>query len=100
MVDISSLLYTSPALRLIAMVRWILILAVLAQSASREPKRVLYITHSAGFRHDCLPVSQQVMADIAARTGKLEVTATEDLDALNNSRRMRRWCFSPVVNWR
>jgi uncharacterized protein len=72
-----------PEPRLIAMARLILILAVLQTLLHAEPGRVLYITHSAGFRHDCLPVSQQVMADIAARTGKLEVTATEDLTALN-----------------
>jgi type 1 glutamine amidotransferase len=66
------------------MVRWALILAMLPTLLIAEPKRVLYLTHSAGFRHDCLPVSQQVMADVAARTGKLEITATEDLNALND----------------
>ena len=49
-----------------------------------QPKKVLYITHSAGFRHDSLPVSQQVMRDVAARTGKLEVTATEDVSGLSD----------------
>ena len=73
-----------PELRLIGMVRLILILAVLQTLLHAQPKRVLYITHSAGYRHDCLPLSQQVMADVAAHTGKLEVTATEDLNALND----------------
>ena len=49
-----------------------------------QPKKVLYITHSAGFRHDSLPVSQQVIRDVAARTGKLEVTATEDVSGLSD----------------
>ena len=74
----------TPALRLTGMVRWLLVLALLHSLLQAEVKRVLYITHSAGYRHDCLPLSQRVMADVAARTGKLEVTATEDLAALNN----------------
>jgi uncharacterized protein len=72
-----------PAKRLTGVARWILIIAVFQSLLVAQPKRVLYVTHSAGFRHDSLPLSQQVMAQVAARTGKLEVTATEDLSALN-----------------
>ena len=61
------------ALRLTAMARWILVFLVFQSVLFAQPKRVLYITHSAGFRHDCLPVSQQVMTQVAARTGRLEV---------------------------
>jgi type 1 glutamine amidotransferase len=63
------------------MAPWILLLALWA-----PPEKILYITHSAGFRHDCLPVSQQTLFDIGARTGKLQITATEDLSALNDLR--------------
>ena len=66
------------------MALWILVFLVFQSVLFAQPKRVLYITHSAGFRHDCLPVSQQVMTQVAARTGRLEVTATEDLSALND----------------
>jgi uncharacterized protein (TIGR03437 family) len=65
---------------------WILLLALLPAAALAQPKKVLYITHSAGFRHDCLPLSQQVLRDIAARAGGLDLTATEDLSALNDLR--------------
>src|SRR5258708_39323599 len=58
-------------------------LAVLCTSVSAQPKRILYLTHSAGYRHDCLPVSAQVMREVAARSGKLEVVATEDVSLLN-----------------
>lgn len=63
------------ALLLLALGHWML---------QAQPKKVLYITHSAGFRHDCLPLSQQVMRDVAARSGKLEITATQDLAALSD----------------
>ena len=59
-------------------------LALLPSIVQGQPKRILYITHSAGFRHDSLPVSQQVLQQIAARSGKLEITATEDLSALSD----------------
>lgn len=66
------------------MTRWVLLWALFQAVGFAQPKKVLYITHSAGFRHDSLPVSQQVMRDVAARTGKLEVTATEDVSGLSD----------------
>jgi len=51
---------------------------------SAQPRRLLYLTHSAGFRHDSLPVSIEAMRAIAeASGGRLEVTATEDVGQLN-----------------
>ncbi|MBI3695665.1 MAG: ThuA domain-containing protein [Acidobacteria bacterium] len=59
---------------------WALFSVVLAQAA---PKRVLYVTHSAGFRHDSIPVSRQVMESLVTRSsGQLEVVSTEDLSLL------------------
>ena len=43
------------------------------------PKRVLYITHSAGFRHGSLPTSCAVMQDLGVRSGDFEVSCSEDL---------------------
>jgi type 1 glutamine amidotransferase len=40
--------------------------------------RVLVLTATAGFRHDAIPVAQQVLADIAARNG-FTLRATEDV---------------------
>ncbi|PWU03418.1 MAG: ThuA domain-containing protein [Terriglobia bacterium] len=42
-----------------------------------QPKRVLYVTYTAGFRHDSIPVSIDVLRGLAP--AQLEVTATEDL---------------------
>jgi hypothetical protein len=41
-------------------------------------KRLLYVTTSAGFRHDVLPFSQQVLRDVGLRSG-FETVATEDV---------------------
>lgn len=52
---------------------------LLAAMAEAQPKRVLYLTHSAGFRHDSIPVSVQ-----ALRAGaRVEIVATEDVGMLN-----------------
>ncbi len=47
---------------------------------SAQPKRVLYITLSAGYRHDSIPTSIEVLRGLAP--GQLDVTATEDLSAV------------------
>ena len=62
----------------------LLLLGLLLSSArANQPKRVLYVTYSAGYRHDCLPVSAEVLQNIAAANGQLEVVETEDLSMLN-----------------
>src|SRR5690348_16186257 len=47
-----------------------------------EPKRVLYITHSAGYRHDSIPTSIDVLRALAPE--QLAVTATEDLSNITS----------------
>ncbi len=56
---------------------------VFALACFAAPKRVLYITYTAGFRHSSIPASQQSMLDIAAQSGgRLEVVPSEDLSQL------------------
>ena len=50
-----------------------------------QVKRVLYLTHSAGFRHDSIEVSKRVLGDVAARSGKLEIVSTEDLGTISEA---------------
>lgn len=48
------------------------------------PKRLLYLTHTAGFRHDVLPLSHKVVRDLAdSSRGAFEVTVTEDCSAIS-----------------
>jgi hypothetical protein len=49
-------------------------------------KRILYLTHSAGFRHDSIGPSIVAMEGVAQRTGRLSVTATEDLSIISADR--------------
>jgi type 1 glutamine amidotransferase len=54
------------------------LLLMTAALAAAQPKRVLYFTFSAGFRHDSIPLSEQLLGEAAARTGALEVIASQD----------------------
>lgn len=61
-----------------------LCIALFAAALAAQPKRVLYVTHSAGFRHGSIPVSARALDEIAARSnGRLAVTWTEDVAPLN-----------------
>jgi len=44
--------------------------------------RILYLTHSAGYRHEVLPLSGSVLHDLGENTGSFEVTASEDVSVL------------------
>jgi type 1 glutamine amidotransferase len=46
--------------------------------AQERPARLLYFTHSAGYRHDVIPVSRDILKQIGAAAG-FEVTASEDV---------------------
>jgi uncharacterized protein len=47
-------------------------------------KRLLYLTHTAGFRHDVLPASHTVVRSLAdSSRGAFEVTITEDCSAIS-----------------
>jgi type 1 glutamine amidotransferase len=52
-------------------------------SVSRSKPNVLYLTHSAGFRHEVLPLSRQILTDLGERTGRFAVTATDDCSLLS-----------------
>ncbi len=56
-----------------------LVFALLAWPLLAAPRRVLYVTHSAGFRHDSIVVSRQSLQGFEG----LEVVATEDLSLIS-----------------
>jgi uncharacterized protein len=47
--------------------------------AERWPNRILYFTHSAGYRHEVIPTSQGVLKEIGENSRAFEMTATEDV---------------------
>jgi uncharacterized protein len=50
--------------------------------AERILDRILYVTHSAGYRHDVLPLSRSILHDLGETSGRFDVTATEDISIL------------------
>src|SRR5215212_5042619 len=64
------------------MFRSIVLFLLLAAAGPAATKRVLYITHSAGFRHDSIPTSQNVMEQLGARSDAFEVVSSEDLSLI------------------
>jgi len=53
-------------------------------AAQTQPKRVLYLSHSAGFRHDSIVTAGETLQALAPE--RFEVTTTEDLSYITASR--------------
>jgi type 1 glutamine amidotransferase len=66
-----------------------------APSSAEERARLLYFTHSAGFRHGVIPVSEEILKKIGAAAPGFDVTATEDVSvfSLDNLRRFAAVMF-------
>lgn len=60
-----------------------MLLAFLAGLAGAQPKRILYVTTSAGYRHASIETSIAVLQDLSRRTGQFEIVNTEDVSLLN-----------------
>jgi uncharacterized protein len=43
---------------------------------------VLYVTHSGGYRHDCLPTSARVLGDVGRDAGSWELEVSDDAAAV------------------
>jgi type 1 glutamine amidotransferase len=50
----------------------------LGARAERPPKRILYFTCSAGYRHEVIPLSKAILTQLGEDSGVFEVIATED----------------------
>ena len=50
----------------------------LGAHAERQPERILYFTYSAGYRHDVIPLSKEILIQLGRNSGVFEVTITED----------------------
>lgn len=69
----------SGLLRWLACAALALTIAAAAAHGQQRAERILYVTASAGYRHDVLDLSQDVLKEIGARSGRFTVTPTEDL---------------------
>jgi type 1 glutamine amidotransferase len=58
--------------------------------AQDRPDHILYFTHSAGYRHEVIPVSREILKRLGEVTPRFEVTATEDV-AVFTAQNLRRY---------
>jgi type 1 glutamine amidotransferase len=61
---------------------WIAALLLPVAACAAEGKRVLYVTHTAGFRHGSIEASRTAIGQAASRIG-FEVVPTEDLSLIS-----------------
>jgi type 1 glutamine amidotransferase len=54
-------------------------LAPAPAGARERPARILYFTHSAGYRHEVIPVSREILKQIGETSPRFEVVASEDV---------------------
>jgi type 1 glutamine amidotransferase len=67
-----------------AVLVWATALAISgAPSHAEERARLLYFTHSAGFRHNVVPASQDILKKIGATAPGFDITATEDVSVFS-----------------
>src|SRR5262245_62510041 len=52
-------------------------------AAHAQQRRLLYLTHSAGYRHEAIPLSRTILSRIGQASGLFDITATEDVSALS-----------------
>jgi type 1 glutamine amidotransferase len=57
----------------------------LGARAEHPPERVLYFTHSAGYRHDVIPLSAAILTQLGRNSGAFEVIATEDVSEFSTA---------------
>jgi type 1 glutamine amidotransferase len=50
----------------------------LASRAERPPERILYFTYSAGYRHEVIPLSKEILTQLGRTSGIFELAASED----------------------
>ena len=51
--------------------------------AHAQQRRLLYLTHSAGYRHEAIPLSRTILSRIGQASGLFDVSAIEDVSALS-----------------
>jgi type 1 glutamine amidotransferase len=57
--------------------------------AQDRPAHILYFTHSAGYRHEVIPASREILKQIGETAPRFEVTATEDVAAFTAENLLR-----------
>src|SRR5262245_16817044 len=66
------------------------LLPLASAHAQERPARILYFTHSAGYRHEVIPASREILKQIGEISPQFEVAATEDVSVFT-AENLRRY---------
>ena len=73
-------------MQLVALIATFAALLPLASAhAQNRPARILYFTHSAGYRHEVIPASREILKQIGEMSPRFEVATSEDVSVLKLS---------------
>ena len=75
---------------LVVTVAMALAIARTTAAAQDRPGRILYFTDSAGYRHEVIPKSREILKQIGETSPRFEVTTTEDV-AVFSAQNLRRY---------
>src|SRR5262245_35203164 len=59
--------------------------ATTSNISARPKHRVLYITHSAGYKHAVIPQSEEILKELASRSDSFTVTASQDCSLISET---------------
>ena len=54
-------------------------------SSSQGEQKLLFLTHSAGFKHAVIPLAEKIMPEIGKSLGSFQTTVTQDCSMINES---------------
>src|SRR5260370_16644339 len=60
---------------------FVALLPVASARAQDRPVRILYFTHSAGYRHEVIPASREILKQIGEMSPRFEVPTSEAVSA-------------------
>ncbi len=77
--------------QLIALIATFVALLPLASGRAQDrPARILYFTHSAGYRHEVIPASREILKRIGEMSPRFEVATSEDVSVFT-AENLRRY---------
>lgn len=61
-------------------------LVLCPRAESRQSRKLLFLTHSAGFKHPVIPLAEKIMPEIGKQFGSIETTVTQDCSMIRADR--------------
>lgn len=63
----------------------LLILSSSISAPAKKTRKLLFLTHSAGFKHAVIPLAEKIMPEIGKSMGNFETTITQDCSLINEN---------------